>query len=124
MKKTQKRIVWAVVTIAIISGVGFLIYMNAQPGKYDALAKCVAEKEAIFYGAYWCPACNQQKAIFGKSAQYLPYVECSLPGGNGQNDICIAAKIEAYPTWQFTNGEKLTGVLSIEELAAKTSCEI
>lgn len=57
---------------------------------------------AKFYGAYWCPHCQQQKSAFGASARRLPYVECSP---NGQSSApataCISADIKNYPTWIF-----------------------
>src|ERR1043166_896516 len=63
------------------------------PGKYDAFATCLKDKGALFYGAFWCPHCQAQKKLFGSSARLLPYTECSLPNGQGQNATCNEAKI-------------------------------
>src|SRR5687767_6111588 len=40
------------------------------------LAERLDDSGAIFYGASWCPHCQEQKAMFGASADRLPYVEC------------------------------------------------
>ena len=43
----------------------------------EALSDWLRQRGAIFYGAWWCPACFQQKNLFGKQAgNRLPYVEC------------------------------------------------
>lgn len=82
---------------------------------------CLADKKVTFYGAFWCPHCQNQKKIFGEAAENLPYVECSTPDGNGQTQVCIDAKIRSYPTWVFGE-EVVPGEHSLEELSAKTGC--
>ena len=52
-----------------------------------ALAQHLAQSDAKFYGASWCPACNEQKRVFGAAARHLPYVECSPDGRNGGDTI-------------------------------------
>jgi len=80
-----------------------------------ALAEHLKLKGVVFYGAWWCPHCQHQKELFGTPAQeQLPYVECDKePSGR---ERCSAAKVRAYPTWDF-NGDRREGVLTIEELA-------
>ena len=100
----------------------------AQTGKYDAFAQCIRDSGAKFYGAFWCPHCKAQKAMFGSSVKYLPYVECSTPDGNNQTQICIDNKIESYPTWILADGTRLpvesaSGV-SLQTLATKTNCTL
>jgi len=125
MKNRQKNILyWGIAVLVVVSAVGGLVYYSNQPGPLDGLAKCLKDKGTIFYGAYWCPVCNKQKTAFGRSAQYLPYTECSDPGTRNQNELCSTAGIESYPTWEFAGGERLTGVLSPEKLAEKTSCAL
>ena len=68
----------------------------------------------LFYGAWWCPACTQQKSFFGQQAvEKLPYVECERSEAGRQR--CNQARIRAYPTW-VRGGERREGVLSLEEL--------
>jgi thiol-disulfide isomerase/thioredoxin len=87
-----------------------------------SFAQCLAENDATFYGAFWCPHCQDQKEMFGGAKDELPYVECSTPSGNGQRQVCREAGIETYPTWEFADGSRETGVLSIDTLAEQTSC--
>jgi Zn ribbon nucleic-acid-binding protein len=96
----------------------------ASPGTYDDFAQCLAEENATFYGAYWCPNCAEQKQMFAGSDDELDYVECSLPNRGGQTAICQQKGINAYPTWIFADGERQEGVLSLETLADQTGCEL
>ena len=93
-------------------------------GLYDDFATCLKDEGAVFYGAFWCPHCIAQKALFGTSASLLPYVECSTSDGSGQTQACIDKGITAYPTWEFSDLSRLVGQLSLAQLAEKTSCEL
>jgi len=92
--------------------------------KYDAFASCLGEKGAIFYGAFWCPHCKNQKEMFGDSARLLPYVECSTPDGRSQTQVCIDKGITGYPTWEFADGTRQGGEVPLQTLAEKTGCEL
>lgn len=101
-----------------------LIFLAAcGPGKYDEFAQCLTDKDATFYGAYWCPHCANQKQLFSNSDK-LPYVECSLPNKAGQTQICIQSNITTYPTWEFADGSRETGVQSLKKLSLKTGCKL
>ena len=110
--------------VLVVGGIGSSWYINSLPGKYDELAQCLGEKGAVFYGAFWCPHCQEQKKMFGNSADLLPYVECSLPNGKDQTQECIDKEIVQYPTWEFADGERITGERPPEELAEKTGCAL
>jgi len=86
-----------------------------------ALAEHLTEKGVLFYGASWCPHCQEQKRLFGASARRLPYVECNLAGPNApQASACSAAGVQTYPTW-IINGQAIVGrVLTLAELADYT----
>lgn len=116
------------VLIILIAG-GAVAYnkMSGSPAKtgvYDTFAQCLSERGAKFYGAFWCPHCQNQKKAFGTSAQYIPYTECSTPDGQGQMSVCADAKIVSYPTWVFADGTQETGEVSMQKLADHTSCEL
>lgn len=115
---------WAGVAFIIIAGLGLTFFVKPGPGQLDSFAQCLGEKGAIFYGAYWCPHCQAQKRMFGKSAELLPYEECSTPNGQAQLQICIDKKIEQYPTWDFADGSRLTGEIPLTQLAEKTGCTL
>lgn len=87
----------------------------------QALAIHLADKGVKFYGAYWCPRCQEQKAMFEASAERLPYVECSSGGrGSALTNACAAEKVKSYPTW-IIGGRRLTGLQTPRSLAAATS---
>lgn len=121
---TLTKITIGVLIGAVLALVGYGIYDYSQPGKYDEFAQCIKDSGAVFYGAFWCPHCQDQKKMFGKSEKKLPYVECSIPSGQGQTQICTDKKIEGYPTWEFKDGSRVTDVLTFQELSQKTSCSI
>jgi len=82
-----------------------------------ALAVHLRDSGARFYGAYWCPACQQQKELFEASAERLPYVECTPNGRRGARSFaCTANDIQDYPTW-IIDGRRHTGVIPASELA-------
>ena len=86
----------------------------SNPGQ-KALSLELKAKGALFYGAWWCPACHQQKVLFGEAAvATLPYVECDKTEPGRQR--CNAAEIKAYPTWVIKDKPRLVGVQTLEEI--------
>lgn len=122
--KNGVYIFWGAIIVVVILVIGASFLASSKPGKLDSFAQCLKDKEAIFYGAFWCPHCQATKALFGRSAKLLPYVECSTPDGKGQLQICQDKKILSYPTWIFASGEIMTGELSLQTLSEQTSCEL
>lgn len=106
MNKQTKFIAFIVLVVVIIGGIGTFFALNSskQAHKLDAFAQALTSQGAIFYGAFWCPHCQEQKAEFSASKEYLPYTECSTPDGQKQNQICKDKKIEGYPAWTFKDG--------------------
>jgi hypothetical protein len=91
------------------------VLQPASSTQQRAVANHLKARGAVFYGAYWCPACSQQKALFGKEAgAQLPYVECTEASSSAR---CSAASIRAFPTWDMPNKPRLVGVQSVDELA-------
>ncbi|MCB9809109.1 hypothetical protein H6776_01795 [Candidatus Nomurabacteria bacterium] len=112
------------ITIIIIAGAILAgVLVGNRPSIYEDFAECIADSGATFYGAFWCPHCLDQKSMFGKAADSLPYVECSLPDRSGQTEECTEAGITGYPTWDY-QGDRFSGTLSLEVLAALTQCEL
>lgn len=123
--KTKTNImIIAGVLVLVALGIGWAIWQENQPSKLDDFAKCLTEKKAIFYGAFWCPHCQSQKSLFGSSKQYLPYTECSTPDSNGVLPVCQDAKITVYPTWKFADGTTDEGEMTLDALANKTGCKL
>jgi len=125
MKKKNTN--YLIYTVGVLIAVG-LIWLaladSRKPAELDQFAQCLGEQGATFYGAFWCPHCQNQKKLFGKSEKYLPYVECSTTNGSGQLPVCSEKGIESYPTWEFADGSRENGELSLSRLAEKTGCEL
>jgi uncharacterized membrane protein/glutaredoxin len=81
------------------------------------LAEHLASTDAKFYGASWCPHCQEQKESFGASSHRVPYIECS-PGGPraASARVCVDAGIKTFPTW-IINGKRYEGTQTLENLA-------
>lgn len=111
--------------LAVIAGlIWFWVYWSQRPAKLDEFARCLEDKGAIFYGAFWCPHCQNQKAMFGRSQRLLPYVECSTPDGKSQLEVCKEKNIEGYPTWEFSDRSREAGEVPLARLAEKTGCKL
>ena len=89
--------------------------------KVDRFAQCLTDKGTVMYGLYWCPHCEDQKELFGSSFRNIHYVECGTPDHKEQEQ-CVVDGLKDFPIWKFADGERHTGGLSMQELAAKTGC--
>ena len=114
-------------TLGLYSSVKNPVADQVPPGGYTittssgaaelALATHLTQAGAKMYGAYTCPHCQNQKQLFGKEAvQNLNYVECHPDGQNARPELCDAAKIEGFPTWEI-NGKLYQGEKTLQELA-------
>ncbi|MBX4200280.1 hypothetical protein KW790_02370 [Candidatus Parcubacteria bacterium] len=121
---SKKSVISWILVIIFVGLVTWLVLTPGKPGKLDAFATCLKTQGVKFYGAFWCPHCQAQKALFGSSVKLLPYIECSNPDGQSQNETCNTAKVKSYPTWEFPNGERLTGEQTLNTLATKSSCAL
>lgn len=122
---SKKNVMWSLVVVVLIAAAIALYVSEAnKPGPLDAFAKCLKDRGAIFYGAFWCPHCQNQKAMFGSSAHLLPYVECSTPDGNSQLAECTAKGVQSYPTWVYPDGTRDVGEIPLATLAQKTGCTL
>jgi glutaredoxin len=90
--------------------------ISTSPSYEVQLAEHLTQTESVMYGAYWCPHCADQKALFKEAAGQLPYVECAADGQNSQFQLCQDKKIKGYPTWEI-GGQLYAGVKSLEELS-------
>lgn len=119
------KIAIILLTVSVILAIsGLWWWQNSQPGELDDFAKCLKGKGEKFYGAFWCPHCQSQKSMFGRSKKHLPYIECSTSDSRGQLQVCKDEKIQVYPTWKFHDGAVGEGELSLQELAEKSGCQL
>ena len=131
MENNQVKVFLSVIALLVVGVVAAVILRGESvpegPGKYDEFAQCLKDKGAVFYGAWWCPHCADQKKLFGSSQKLLPYVECyNYPDTKNPLPICVDKKIEGYPTWDLADGTRLPNEngagVTLETLAARTSC--
>jgi uncharacterized membrane protein/glutaredoxin len=103
-------------------GAAFIFAMpqGGGSGFEAALARHLREQGAVMYGAYWCPHCTEQKALFGDAGRDLPYVECDPKGVNARPDLCEKAGVRSFPTW-IMGDKRREGVLSPQALAEFSS---
>src|SRR5580700_10118447 len=122
--KVKRSAIFAALAVVVI---GLAYYVdNRSQHKHDAFARCLTERGAKMYGAWWCPHCVEQKEKFGASFEYVPYVECGIKGDlHGRSQACRDANIEHYPTWQFPpTGERVERIFSLQELSDRTGCAL
>ena len=78
-----------------------------------ALAQYLKKKGAKFYGAYWCPFCTRQRAMFGAAGvRALPYVECASDGYGAQR---CPPQVTGFPTWEI-DGQFYSGLKTLAQL--------
>jgi len=118
------RVAPAAVVILVLHG----NYVAPEPeslGPEDpttrALAEYLKDEGVLFYGASWCPHCQEQKRLFGASVSRLPYIECGPGGPNApQAPSCSLAGVQTYPTWVIKGRAIVGQVLTLAQLADAT----
>lgn len=121
----KNRGIGIVIGIAIVLIVGGVFMQRRVVPKidYTSFARCLTTNGVKMYGAYWCTHCQQQKELFGEAVKELRYIECGVPGDvRAQNLECQQAGITGYPTWEFSDGSRIRGEVSFEQIAEKTKC--
>ena len=109
--------------IAIIVLVILLFYnpfksKTSEAGQYDVFAQCLTDAGVKMYGTEWCSHCQNQKKLFGKSFEFIDYIDCDK-----NQETCLIEGIQGYPTWKL-NKESYTGEQSLEALAQITGCKL
>ncbi|MFH1683004.1 MAG: thioredoxin domain-containing protein [Candidatus Woesearchaeota archaeon] len=113
----MKRIIISIMLLASIFLIGCTGKANTAVG-YDTFAQCLTDKGVKMYGAEWCSHCQNQKAMFGSSFQYVDYVDCEQ-----SQQECSIAGIQGYPTWKIS-GNDYPGEQSFERLASLSGCKL
>lgn len=88
-----------------------------------AFARALADSGTRFFGAAWCEFCTQQKELFEDGGQFLPFIEVTNPDRT-PNQIAGDEGITEYPTWEFPDGTRVTGVQTLETLAQRSEVAI
>ena len=121
---SPRRKIFFAVIIAVLTLVSGLTGVAEDPNKMDSFAQCLAKQKVTMYGSFLCPHCDDQKKLLGASFKYVPYVECSTPGTRQMTFACRMAEIHFTPTWIFSDGERQTGLQSLQQLSTKTGCRL
>ncbi len=120
---SQKSIFILIISLLVLGTVTTVMLRqggsNVPKGKYDVFAQCLAQKKLTMYGAVWCSHCKAEKARFGDSFKYVPYVECTE-----NPNQCLLKGVEGYPTWIDENGVKYVGEQGLEKLSKISGCEL
>uniref|UniRef100_A0A7S0FZY3 Thioredoxin domain-containing protein n=1 Tax=Pyrodinium bahamense TaxID=73915 RepID=A0A7S0FZY3_9DINO len=78
------------------------------------VAKALAERRAILFGAYWCPYSDRERQDLGadvwakstkepKSGVSIPYIECDPRGLDARPELCSAVGVRSFPTWALAD---------------------
>ncbi|MFZ0275815.1 MAG: hypothetical protein WA254_23525 [Candidatus Sulfotelmatobacter sp.] len=122
--KTQSRNKLILGGIVVLFALAYAAGWYHSNHRYDGFAQCLASKQAKMYGLYWCPHCSEQKEMFGKAFQYVPYTECAIKGSHDITPECKAAGIKLFPSWQFGANPPVPSVFPLEVLSAQTGCSL
>ena len=117
------KVAIVVAVVAILAGLLWFL-RHKQSSRLDAFARCLSDKGAKMYGAYWCPHCSDQKEMFGSSFQYAPYIECGIKGSRNLSPVCTQANVKHFPTWEFADGARVEGAHPLEFLGQATGCAL
>lgn len=88
-----------------------------------AFAKALTDSGTRFFGAAWCRFCTEQRQLFQDGGKFLPFIEVTNPD-RSPNQIAIDEGITEYPTWEFPDGSRLTGVQTLQTLSQKSGVAI
>jgi thiol-disulfide isomerase/thioredoxin len=123
---TVRIVAFALILLAIVLLMRVVVRSTNRAGKYDTFAQCLVDKGAKFYGAFWCPHCQEQERMLDASRQKLEriglYTECSTADTRGQTQVCIDAGVKQYPTWRFADGTEITGEQELSLLSERSGC--
>ncbi len=90
----------------------------------EDFAQCLREKGVKFYGASWDGHTQNQKAMFGKTVESLPFIECMKEEKEEMSPECQEAEIKAFPTWEFPDGKKIIGETFLKNLSELSGCRL
>ncbi len=88
--------------------------LPAAASDLDDFARCLTRAGTRYYTAAWCPHCAQQERLFGSSLRYLRSVDCTAG----------CTRVHSFPTWEFGNGQRFSGVAPLGALASRSGCRL
>ncbi len=120
MDPKKAFLIVAIATIAMMASawIAFTTYFKPSYGVSEEFAKCLSEKGFVMAGTMECPACQKQRALFGKSFEFINFKDCDR-----ESEWCESNGIISYPTWVLPDGKKVRGVQTIKPLSVLSGCE-
>ena len=122
LKLSASTVIIAAAVLVVGGLIGVAIWQRNQPSAATPLAQCLTDKGVKMYGAWWCPHCSAQKAIFGNAFHTVNYIECSPNGSHDMSQQCKDAGIQGYPTWVYPDGTHVSGEQSLADLGKPVGC--
>ena len=99
--KSKTYIGIALALMLLISALGAALAFTAisDTGEADlgTLAQSLTDDGWVLYTTSTCPACADQKALFGDAVNKLAIVECDTSQVN--YDMCMLFNVSVVPTW-------------------------
>jgi len=99
-----------------------ILTQKSEDVPLNNFAQCLTQKGIKLYGSSQDAHTQEQKAVFGKAINYLTYIECIEPESKELLFECQVEAIKIFPTWEFPNKERKSGILSLEELKELSGC--
>jgi len=119
MRKEKLITVSIVIFILLIAG-GIIYFKSTTLSIKDLPSEEVVRyigEHSVLYVQAGCIHCREQEDLFGENVKYLHIFDCAASKDNTL--VCNLGGIVTTPTW-IINGEKYTGVQSIEKLKELT----
>ncbi len=123
-RKEILKLVLSLAAIAAAVGIWYGRHQSGDASIYDSFARCLTQKNTTMYGLDWCEHCAEQKEMFGGAFRYIKYEECGMKGGHSEVDKCKQAGLKNFPTWQFANGQRHEGVMTMVQLSQASGCPL
>lgn len=123
-RKEILKLVLSLAAIAAAIGIWYGRHQSSENSVYDSFARCLTQKKTTMYGLYWCDHCAEQKELFGAAFRYINYQECGVKGQRALVEKCKTEGIKNYPTWQFANGQRHEGVMTMGQLSQMSGCPL
>ncbi len=88
-----------------------------------AFAKALNSAGVKYFGTAWSPETTTQKQLFQDGGQFLPFIEVSNPNGT-PNQAATDNNITTFPTWEFPDHSRLTGLQALETISQRSGVAI
>jgi len=116
----QKMVMKKIILVGVLALLLFVTACNPTgdvviEDNYDDFAKFLTEEGVVLVGAEWCSHCQNQKATFGDSFEYITFIDAVY-----EPELAASYGVPGYPTWVLADGTQLVGEQSIEKLMEAT----